>query len=411
MASLRLLLASAPDPQLPPLIVRLGLHDQFLLDESQGFRMDVIGRSIAQAKSDPSLARRARDEYALGVLVDPDTWRNQQPVTERPPGYRKAIFGNDAPIDPEQRPLSPIEENAYVRAVLEEEVAARATIFVPPYHVAGGPDCAIRSLDLRLAHKAINRFRSLRLDEPRPADPFPRVGQIFVCVCIHARDLLDARNRHMLAHLYAQLQAHGFLVKIAGLSELSPDASVRAVADFCFMLKTLSQRPVIIAGVKNLAYAFVAAGLDSAMLGIGEGEGFTPRGRARGGGARPAYVRALLRNVFTDHASPGTLLRAEILFERIPCDCGHHPSRRPPQGPRERKLHTLINRLRDFNEAAAWPEHEATTKLAARVRHANKNALRAGFAPVAPSFLAVAEQADLTRKRLRRIARNESDES
>ena len=72
MASLRLLLASAPVPALPPLIARLGLHDQFLLDESQGFRMDVIARSISQAKADPSLARRARDEYALGVLACPD---------------------------------------------------------------------------------------------------------------------------------------------------------------------------------------------------------------------------------------------------------------------------------------------------------------------------------------------------
>lgn len=408
MASLRLLLASAPVPALPPLIVRLGLHDQFLLDESQGFRMDVISRSIAQAKADPGLARSARDDYALGVLIDPDTWRNQQPVDDRPPSYRKASFGKGAPIDPQRRPLSATEETAYVRAVLEEEVTARATIFVPPYHVGGGPSCELRSLDLRLARKFVNRFRSLRLDEPRPQDPFPRAGQVFPCVCIRASELLDPAGRYMLTHLYSQLDADGFIVKVAGLSERSSDRRVRAVADFVFTLQQMSQLPVVIAGVKNLAFSFVAAGLDAAMLGIGEGEGFVPRGRARGGGARPTYVRALLRNVFTENASAGTVLRAEILFARIPCDCGHHPRQRPPHGPRERKLHTLTERLRDFNEAAAWSESEAFRKLIARVRRTNKNALRTRFDPVPGAFLVVAEQADLTRRRLRRIARGDS---
>ncbi|HEV8460615.1 MAG TPA: hypothetical protein VGQ38_07890 [Gaiellaceae bacterium] len=406
MASLRLLLASAPVPALPPLIVRLGLHDQFLLDESQGFRMDVIARSMAQAKGDPSLARSARDDYALGVLIDPDTWRNQQPFQERPPSYRKASFGKGEPIDPERRPLSAIEETAYVRAVLAEEAAGRATLFVPPYHLAGGPNCAIRSLDLRLARKFINRFRSLRLDEPRPQDRFPRAGQVFPCVCIRASELLDAASRHHLARLYSKLDADGFIVKVAGLSERSSDKRVRAVADFVFTLKKLSERPVIIAGVKNLAFAFVAAGLDAAMLGIGEGEGFVPGGRAKGGGARPTYIRALLRNVFTENANLATLLRAEILFERIPCDCGHHPSKRPPHGPRERKLHTLTERLRDFNEAAAWAEHEAIARLTARIRWTDKNALRTGFDSTPGTFLAVAEQADLTRRHLRLIARD-----
>jgi len=158
--------------------------------------------------------------------------------------------------------------------------------------------------------------------------------------------------------------------------------------------------------VKNLAFAFVAAGVDAAMLGIGEGEGFVPRGRVKGGGARPTYIRALLRNVFTENAHLATLLRAEILFERIPCDCGHHPSKRPPHGQRERKLHTLTERLRDFNEAAAWTEREVIAKLTARIRRTDKNALRTGFDPPPGTFLAVAEQADLTRRRLRLIARD-----
>jgi hypothetical protein len=144
------------------------------------------------------------------------------------------------------------------------------------------------------------------------------------------------------------------------------------------------------------------------MLGIGEGEGFSPTGRARGGGARPAYVSALLRNVFTENTSPGALFRSEILFERIPCDCGHHRRNRPPRGPRERKLHTLTERLCDFNEAAAWSERDSTAKLTSRIRETNKNALRTGYEPLPATFLAVTEYADLARRRLRRIARGDS---
>ena len=138
-----------------------------------------------------------------------------------PTNFTKASFATTMPLDPARRPLSPSEETAYVRAVLLDEVAARATIFVPPYHLGAGPDCPVRALDLRLARKAINRFRSLRLDEPRPKDPFPRAGQIFVCVCIRGGDLLDPPGRHMLAHLYSQLDADGFLVKVAESSERS----------------------------------------------------------------------------------------------------------------------------------------------------------------------------------------------
>ena len=111
---------------LPPLIARLGLHDQFLLEESEGFRMDVVGRTIAQARGDPALAHLARDRYGLGMLIDPDSWRNQWPVDDRPVSFQKARFASEQALDFHRRPLSGAEENAYVRATLEEEVAAAA---------------------------------------------------------------------------------------------------------------------------------------------------------------------------------------------------------------------------------------------------------------------------------------------
>jgi hypothetical protein len=387
---------------LPPLIVRLGLHDQFLLEESEGFRMDVVGRTIAQARGDPALAPLARDRFGLGVLIDPDTWRNQWPPEDRPVNFQKARFASTHALDFRRRPLSAAEEDAYVRATLEEEVAARASIFVPPYHVAGGPACLIRGLDLRLARRTVARVRSLRLNEPRNSDPFPRAGQVFVCICVGAADLLDPVARQMLAHLYAPVDADGYLLKVVGLSEHTRETHVRAVADLAFTLKLLTGRAVVLGGGKNLAYAFVGAGLDAAMLGIGEGEVFAPGSRARGGGARPVYHAGILRSVHTRGASAVAIYRAEILFARRPCDCGHHRRDQPPQGQRERKLHTLSERLRDFNTASSWSESEARPRLARRVAAANRLAARRGYPALPGSFLVVAEQAELTRAGFRR---------
>jgi len=364
--------------------------------------MDVVGRTISQVKGDPGLSYSARDKYGLGVLVDPDSWRNQWPIDARPVSFQKAQFASRAALDFRRRPLSSAEEDAYVRATLEDEVAARASIFVPPYHVAGGPDCPIRGLDLRLARRTVARVRALRLNEPRSSERFPRPGEVFVCVCLRADELLDAAARYMLAHLYGQIDADGYLVKVAGLSEHAPDSHVRAVADFAFTLKLLSGRRVVTVGGKNLAYALVAAGLDAAMLGIGEGEMFSPGARAGGGGTRPVYCSAILRSVQTYGVATGAIFRSEILFARYPCDCGHHRQGRAPEGQRERKLHTLSERLGDFNTAASWTETEARQRLANRLATANGVANATGYPQLPDTFLAVAEQAELTRKRWRR---------
>src|ERR1700682_3667016 len=93
MTGLRLVhSASPPARELLPLIARLGLHDEVLLTEFEGFGMSVIGRTIAQAKADPGLARLARDRYGVEVLIDPENWRNQLPVSDRTKNFQKAIY-------------------------------------------------------------------------------------------------------------------------------------------------------------------------------------------------------------------------------------------------------------------------------------------------------------------------------
>jgi hypothetical protein len=381
------------------LIVRLGLHDQFLLEESEGFRMDVVGRTAAQVTADPGLSHLARDRYGLGVLVDPDSWRNQWPVEDRPISFQKAAFASRVALDLRRRPLSGAEEDAYVRGALEEEVAARASIFVPPYHLGGGPDCPIRGLDLRLARRTVERVKALRLHEPRSSERFPKAGEVFVCVCLRANDLSDPAARHMLSHLYTQIEADGYLLKVAGLSEHSPIAQIRASADFAFTLQSLAGRRVVLVGGKNLGYAFVAAGLDAAMLGIGEGETFSPAARARGGGIRAVYHSPILRSVRTDGVTDAARFRSEILFARYPCSCGHHRQGRAPEGQRERKLHTLSERLADFNAAAAWDAINARRHLMARIAEANQVAEATGYPALPDGFFAVIDQAELVRRR------------
>jgi hypothetical protein len=401
MTALRLLVGGAALPKLPPLLVRPGLWDEFLIEAFEGYGTDVIARTVAQARGNPAFARLARDHYRLGLLVDLDSWRNQLPVEERPKSFAKAGFAAKRALDLSREVLTPNEEDAYVRAALEESVACRATHFVAPYHLGGGPDCQIRRLDLRLIRKTAARFRALRLDEPRVGDGYGRPRKLYAAIAIRPGDLLDAAARATLVHLYAALPVDGFIVKFVGLAEESSIAHVEAAASFIFNLKLRSERTVVIGGGKNLALAFVGAGLDSAMLGIGEGEVFRASGRAFGGGVRPVYHRGALRSVDTHAKSVKAGYRAEILFFQSRCDCGHHRSDLPPSDERSRKLHTMSCRIRDFSEAAAWAERSAAPQIATRVRSANALATPIGYPALPESFVAVARIAEETRRRFR----------
>lgn len=400
MADLRLVQTTsfaAPPPALPPLIARLGLHDELLLTEFEGFGMSVIGRTIAQAKQDPGLARLARERYGVEVLIDPDTWRNQQPVSDRPKGFQKAEFALGGVLDLRTRTLSASEMSSYVQLTLQDLVAMRATILIAPYHLGGGPDCPIRSMDLRLARRAANAFRSLRLNEPRRGERYPVERHLYAGIAIRPGDLLDPAARQMLVHLYAAIEVSGYLVKVVGLSEDSPLDQVLAAADFAFSLYLRTGREVVLGGGKNLALAFVAAGLPAAMLGIAEGEVFRASSGGRNQGGKPIYCSPLWRSV-----RPSTVaatLRAEILFERNPCDCGHHPPKQLPNGLHQLKLHTLTKRLHDFGHVAEWSQSTTEQQMVAKVRELDEIATGAGYPATSEAFVAVTQAAARAHRR------------
>lgn len=392
MADLRLVHVTSPGtPSLPPLIARLGLHDELLLTAFEGFGMSVIGRTIAQAKQDAGLARLARDRYGVEVLIDPDTWRNQQPVSERTKGFQKARFALSGMLDLNARTLSASEQSTYVRLTLQDLAEMRATISVAPYHVGGGPDCPIRSTDLHLARRAVNAFRSLRLSEPRSGERFPVERRLYAGIAIRPADLLAPAARQMLVHLYCAVEVSGYLVKIIGLSEDSPLDQVAAAADFVFSLYLRSGRDVVLGGGKNLALAFVAAGLPAAMLGIAEGEVFHTSSGGRNQGGKPIYCSALWRSVRP--STPGAMLRAEILFDKNPCDCGHHNPKRLPSDQRMLKLHTLTKRLHDFGAVSEWTESTVEPRMRAKVRQLDTTAENCGYPATPDGFVAVVQAA------------------
>lgn len=398
---------SIPPRGMPPLIARLGLHDKVLLTEFEGFGMSVVGRTIAQAKADPGLARLARERYGVEVLIDPDNWRNQLPVSDRTKSFQKASYALPGVLDLRTRTLSPSEMTAYVRLTLQDLAQMRATIFVAPYHLGGGPDCPIRSTDLRLLRRAVNAFRSLRLAEARSDERFPVEKRLLAGIAIRPADLLDPGARQMLVHLYSAAEVSGYLVKAVGLSEDTPIAQLVAVADFVFSLYYRSGRDVILGGGKNVALAFIAAGLPAAMLGIAEGETFYVGSGGRNQGARPVYSSPLWRSV-----APTTLaarLRAEMLFDKNPCDCGHHRPKELPADMHTLKLHTLTMRLRDFSTVAEWGEHDALPEMTARVAEVNAIASASGYPPCPAAFTAVVDAAQRARRRARGIGQNEGE--
>lgn len=402
MADLRLVTTSAAPQGLPPLIVRLGLNDDFLLHEFEGLGSHVIARTISQAKAAPALGRLAREHYLLGLLVDPDTWLNQLPVDERPPSFGAARFASPVLLNLAAQPLTAADEDAYVRAALEELTLLGASIYVAPYHLGGGPDCPIRSLDLRLARRTTARFREMRLSEPRVGERFPVARQVFACIAIDPKDLLDPLSRATLVTLYSNVDVDGFVLKIVGLSEQLSVSRVRAVADFAFSLSVKSGRDVVLGGGKNLALAFVGAGLPAAILGIGEGEVFRVRRRRGGGGARPVYHSVAMRSVDTFARSVSAGYRAEMLFLNSPCPCGHHRADLPPANRRELKLHTMSTRIRSFADAASWSATGVEAELRERVAQANALAMPLGYPQLPETFLAVASEAAATRRRWRR---------
>jgi hypothetical protein len=406
MAGLRLVQSTSPPaPELPPLIARLGLHDERLLTEFEGFGMSVIGRTIAQAKTDPGLARLARDRYGVEVLIDPDNCRNQLPVSDRTKGFQKASFALASALDLHQRTLSSQEMTRYVRLTLQDLAEMRATIFVAPYHLGGGPDCPIRGTDLRLARRAVNAFRSLRLAEPRRSERYPVERRLFAGIAIRPADLLDPVARQMLVHLYSAIEVSGYLVKIVGLSEDVPIQQVMAAADFVFSLFHRGGRDVILGGGKNLALAFVGAGLPATMLGIAEGEVFNVGAGGRNQGAKPIYHSALWRSVAA--STEAAALRAEILFHKNPCSCGHHRAKDLPENLHTLKLHTLSRRLDDFRTVAAWPESKVEHKMNTRISEINAVAADAGYPACSTAFVAVVQAAERARRRALGAGENE----
>jgi hypothetical protein len=370
--------------------MRLGLRDEFVFEEYDGYGLTVIGRTAAQARTEPSLTRIAREKYFLDVLFDCDTWRNELEPDDRSVGFKKAKVNFENKLDPRLQSLTSAQEERYVAAAFEEAALAHATIWTAPYHASGrGPDCPARRLDLRLVNIAARRFKGSGLDQDGKR-------KLFAVIAIDPRELRDPLLRAGLVALYGAMSVDGFVVKPTDFSETSALQDVDAVAFFIGELRHVSGLPVVSAGTKNLGLPLVAGQLASAvMIGIGEGEGFHVGANGRGG-SRPVWHRQALRSVSPKSKSGPAAQRAARLFQRYPCDCGHHVATRPPLTEDERKLHTFTCRIRDFYELSG-SDGEAVMRH--RLREAAKIAAELGYSTLPTSYIRVLEIAAELRRR------------
>jgi hypothetical protein len=391
-----------------PLIVRLGLHDDRVLREFDGFGMPVVAHTILQNEAHSGLAFAARERYGLALLIDPENHLNQVEPKLRRKSFAHAAYAVSRTFDPRSDRLEARAENRYAVATLEEQRRRRATVLVTPYHVVGGLDCEGRKADLRLARASARHFRTMQWHLSPPGERFPIDRELYAGFAVHPKTLREPLELLWLVSQYAELPVDGYYVKIAGLSDNSSLADIANCAELLLRLQGRARRPVVLSGGGNLWMALLAEGLAAACIGLGEGEVFHfPPSSATGRQGRPVYHDGLVRSVNPKAEHEEARRRAQELFRRFPCACGHHPKDRAPKG-RERKPHTFSLRYADASIFSMGPIASREAHLAKRLLRAREIALAVGYSAPTAGFERIVEVGQRVRRRERGVAEDDS---
>jgi hypothetical protein len=140
---------------------------------------------------------------------------------------------------PPPRGLRREAEREYVRAALQRQVEAGATLVVPPYHLAGDLAEPVRQLDLRLAKIAARQFREARLGEAG--------RELYAALRVGFDTVRDPLARVGLVSAYAALEVEGHVVKIDGFRE-----DVEAASELLYALQLQAGKPVVAIGAELL---------------------------------------------------------------------------------------------------------------------------------------------------------------
>jgi hypothetical protein len=352
-------------------IPRLGWKDAVLLDDFGGFETPLVAHPLGQAATDRSLVSRA-NKWQVGLILDPETWLNELPVDRRG-AFRHLSISMDGQLDGLRTRLDRDLAYDYAIRCLEEQRSRGATILIPPYHLAGGATAVGRVRDLTLASIAVDLFEEQRMGEQLLGERQSQ-REIRIGIALKHEDLRSPGERAWLVAQYARLGGRGFWVRICDLNESSDVTEIAAAASFLFSLQQLSQRPVVTVASGNLHLAFLAAGLGGASVGLGEAEHFSVQiRRVKGPRRRAVYHQTVLRSLRGVLDGSPSDQRLSRLFNRFPCECGHHPSVDPPSGS-SLKRHTLSLRIRDGAELGGGLLGARHERAIARLNEADRAA-------------------------------------
>lgn len=354
-------------------IPRLGFRQERLVPllAKEGITMTVS--PLYFVEHNPELALFARHDPPLGLALDPATHLRQVPFEQRAASFKSLPFGRSrAKFDPDRSRITESQYADLVREPLELARSRGATLLLCAYHLSGAVGSRGRTLDLRVAEDAIDHFHYEGMAEPPEHAAVSVRREIYVPIAVTTATLESQRERGRLIDAYAELDADGFWVKVADLSERSRRTTVHAYGSFLALLRRETQRPVVADGCGHLHVGLLVNDI-STSVGLAESERFAmPADRGgrdwSGGRSRTVYHERYLRSFQADHAG------ATRAFEGSPCLCGSHSINVPPTGPAI-EAHGAIIRAR---EAAAALEGEveerrewllATAGLASDLAH------------------------------------------
>lgn len=356
------------------LVLWLGDHASDQLDEFSKADLRGVALSLAGAHRNQMALAKAR-ERGFRITLDPELWRNQL-ASNHP--KRKGTFRNErVAIDIEEEPWNPflpIEEtelNELAHAAIESQVVAGGTGLVVPGHVYEGAMNDARRNDLKLAARCLEVIDGQMLR----TDPKGNPRTVKVQINLDLREL-EYTEIDALIKAYADFDVDGYWVNIQDFT--GSIKQFRAVKQLAKGLAEVTEAEVTVAGLGRLWPGALATGIDSVCFGHQHSsfpahpENMEEQLNEDQGLGVTTYHEQILGAVRIGPEGEWTRL---VLFQRYPCDCGHHPRTEPPRNKSEQVRHNAACAANEL----AWATSNLTQEVVSdRIRQANETRARVG---------------------------------
>lgn len=194
-----------------------------------------------------------------------------------------------------------------------------------------------------------------------------KVGREFYAVIAVERGLVESPAAvHALVDAYGALDVDGYWVKIGGFTERGSERELTGGGALLGGLAA-SGRPVVGCGVGGLHLSLLVGDISS-CIGLGSAERFTQPDAAAAVREGPRHRLAYHPAFVHSFQSKGDAARRA--FGAVPCRCGKHPMRTPPQG-RVADEHCAVMRVKEATEARDGTVDERREWLRVTANHAS----------------------------------------